>query len=483
MTYNKPNSTGNKSKGSSSKKHSFNSNSSSKSPKSKSNYNSKNSSESNKNKNSNDNRSIDKSKDWNNKKFSNESNSNRTNYNKSVPSSNESSKYGDRPKFNENSNSENRERTGNRFNDRKKAKPTAEENKAFAIKGNYKPSDRPKRDYSSYASSQSSTNSNGLPPQRSKFSGSVRPGSKDNNSGRQILLDRYDKNFGPGTSTKLQNAIQAYSENQFIRVNFSKMTLDEVQIFFKKNRVKFEDTFLKNAFKIERSFFNLSSSLPFLTGQIYFQDLASQVPVNCVDFERLKALGRKVKVLDGCASPGSKTTQMLDLLNFHKIEYELIAIEIDESRINRLINNIQKMGFSGFKIVNVSASEFTTSDKFDVMILDVPCSGNLVGDKNWLSKRNVSDICEKADLQKSIVNNLSKYLANDGELIYSTCSIEAEEDELNVKWIKDNCELKNVKINLETGFDTTCLYGVDGLRFLPHKSRTQGFFVAKFVNK
>jgi 16S rRNA C967 or C1407 C5-methylase (RsmB/RsmF family) len=478
MKYNKPNSTGNKSRGSSSKKSSFNSNSSSKSSKSKSTYKSENSSESNKNKNSNYNRSSDKSKDWSNKKISNESNSNRTNYNKSIPSSNKSSKYDDKPKF-----SENRERTGNRFNDRKKAKPTAEENKAFAIKGNYKSSDRPKRDYSSYASSQSSTNSNGLPLQHSKFSGSVRPGSKDNNSGKQILLDRYDKNFGPGTSKKLQNAIQTYSENQFIRVNLSKMTLDEVLTFFKKNRVKFENTFLKNTFKIERSFFNLSSSLPFLTGQIYFQDLASQVPVNCVDFERLKFLERKVKVLDGCASPGSKTTQMLDLLNFHEIDYELTAIEIDQSRINRLINNIQKMGFSRFKVINVSATEFTTSDKFDVMILDVPCSGNLVGDKNWLNKRNVDDICEKADIQKSIVNNLSKYLADDGELIYSTCSIEAEEDEINVKWIKDNCKLKNVEINLETGFDTNCLYGVEGLRFLPHKSRTQGFFVSKFINK
>ncbi len=264
------------------------------------------------------------------------------------------------------------------------------------------------------------------------------------------------------------------------------MNLEQVQTFFKKNRVKYENTFLKNGFKIEKSFFNLSSSLPCLSGKIYFQDLASQVPINCVDFDRLKEIsdsGRVVKVLDGCASPGSKTTQMMDLLNFHKINYELTAIELEESRVNRLINNIQKMGFSGFKIVNCSASDFTTSDKFDVIILDVPCSGNLVGDKNWLNKRNVSDIQGKSDLQKSIVKNISKYLAENGEIIYSTCSIEVEENENNVKWISENCDLKNIAVDLDVGFDADCVGGVLGLRFLPHKSKTQGFFVSKFARK
>jgi 16S rRNA (cytosine967-C5)-methyltransferase len=427
------------------------------------------------------------------KKFSS-NNSYKSSKFKSKSSSSRDGNNNNSDKFSQNSDSNNNHRfsrdNGKNFNNKpdefKKVKPTAEENKQFAIKGNYKPGDRKKRDDSSYDSSQRSTRPNSLPPQRSKFSGSVRPGTSDSNSTRQILLDRYDKQFGSGTSRKLQESIRLYSENQFIRVNLSKMNLEEVQTFFKKNRIKFENTFLKNGFKIEKSFFNLSSSLPCLSGKIYFQDLASQVPVNCVDFEKLKVIsdsGKVVKVLDGCASPGSKTTQMLDLLNLHKINYELTAIELEETRVNRLINNIQKMGFSGFKIVNCSATDFTTSDKFDVIILDVPCSGNLVGDKNWLNKRNVSDICAKSDLQKSIVKNISKYLSVNGELIYSTCSIEVEENENNVKWIADNCSLSSVKINLETGFDTSCVGDVLGLRFLPHKSRTQGFFVSKFVNK
>lgn len=423
-----------------------------------------------------------KSKSTGNKnRFNSNSKSNKSNQNSRF-SNNRTSENRDRNTRDEdNNNNDNRHKfnrdNGKNFNsmpDRlKKNKPTAEENKQFAIKGNYTAKNK-KRDLDKKSFDKQDEN---RPPQRSnnRFNDSTR-----NFSGND-LLNRYDKFFGNGTSSKLKDAMRQYSNNQFIRVNLSKMNLDEIQVFFKKNRVKFENTFLKNAFKIEKTFFNLSSSIQCLTGQFYFQDLASQVPVNCVDFEKLKSLNRVVKVLDGCASPGSKTTQMLDLLNFHKIEYELTAIELEEKRVNRLVNNIQKMGFDRFKIINCSATDFKTSDKYDVIILDVPCSGNLVGDKNWLNKRNVSDICDKSNLQKSIVKNISKYLSDEGELIYSTCSIEPEENEDNVKWIIDNCDLKNVKIDLEVGFDASCLNGVLGLRFLPHKSRTQGFFVSKFV--
>jgi 16S rRNA C967 or C1407 C5-methylase (RsmB/RsmF family) len=464
MTYHKQKSTGNKGK-------KFSSNNSNKSNQ-KSNFKSKSSSNYKNDNNSEENR------------FSNNSNKNYNN--RSSGRGNSSNLFGDNFQGKENKSThhkfsrDNGKNFNNKPNEFKKVKPTAEENRQFAIKGNYKPGDRKRRQLENeFSNSKPKFESR----EKNFNSGSVRPGTNDNNSTKQILLDRYDKNFGPGTSRKLTDSIRMYSDNQFIRVNLSKMNIEEIQSFFKKNRVKFENTFLKNGFKIEKSFFNLSSSLPCLSGKIYFQDLASQVPVNCVDFEKLKSLNRKVKILDGCASPGSKTTQILDLLNFHKIEYELTAIELEENRVNRLINNIQKMGFSGFKIVNCSATDFTTSDKFDVIILDVPCSGNLVGDKNWLSKRNVNDICGKSDLQKSILKNISKYLVENGELIYSTCSIEVEENENNVKWISENCNLQSVKINLETGFDTSCVGNVIGLRFLPHKSKTQGFFVAKFVNK
>lgn len=438
MTYRKPKSTGNKSR-----------------------FNSSNS-KSNSNRNSN---------------FSNSKN-NESNKNNNGNNSNSSNNH----RFNRD-NGKNFNSAPNEF---KKTKPTAEENKQFAIKGNYKAGNKKRK-----VDSENYLNSNGKHLRDNKPS---RPPERSNNRfndtskkfGGQELLARYDKWFGNGTGRKLNDSIRNYSQNQFVRVNLSKMEIEEVLSFFKKNRVKYENTFLPNGFKIEKSFFNLSSSLPCLSGQIYFQDLASQVPVNCVDFSRLKELsdsGKIIKVLDGCASPGSKTTQMLDLLNYNKINYELTAIELEEVRVNRLVNNIQKMGFSGFKIVNTSATDFKTSEKYDVIILDVPCSGNLVGDRNWLKKRNVSDICEKSNLQKSIVKNISKYLENDGELIYSTCSIEREENEDNVKWINSNCDLKSVKIELDTNFDDSCLDGVLGLRFLPHKSRTQGFFVSKFVNK
>jgi len=294
-------------------------------------------------------------------------------------------------------------------------------------------------------------------------------------------LNRYDKFFGFRTSQKLLDAMKIYSRNQFIRINLSKTNKLEVEKFLKKNRVKSENTFLENGIKINKSFFNLTSSLFGLSSKFYMQDLASQVPINCIDFDRLKKLNRKVKILDGCASPGSKTTQILDLLNFYKIPFEVFALEPEKKRLTKLINNIQRHSFENYRIFNITGQEFKTEHKFDVIYLDVPCSGNLVGDKDWLNKRTVEGIYNMSNLQKSIVKNLWKYLETDGELIYSTCSIEPEENEKNVEWILKNTGLKSEKIDLKTGFDSKPLHGVEGLRFMPHKSKTQGFFVSKFV--
>ena len=162
---------------------------------------------------------------------------------------------------------------------------------------------------------------------------------------KQVLLARYDKFFGRGTSDMLLRMQGELRNNMFIRVNISKATNSEIEDFMKKNRIKFSKTFLPNSYKIAKSFFNLSSSIEALTGKIYIQDLASQVPINLIDFNSLKKLNRKIMILDMAASPGSKTTQLCDLLVFNKIEYEIVALEPEEKRLNRLVNNLQKQGF------------------------------------------------------------------------------------------------------------------------------------------
>ena len=297
-------------------------------------------------------------------------------------------------------------------------------------------------------------------------------------SSRQVLLNRYDNFFGKGTSSKLLRFQNELKNNLFIRVNLSRSSVGEIEVFLKKNRVKFSKTFLPNCFKIGRSFFNLSSSVEALSGKIYIQDLASQVPINLVDFGRLKCLGRKVFILDMAASPGSKTTQLADLLNFYNIDYEIVALEPEVMRLQRLINNIQKQGFENIKVINCRGESFKAEKMFDLIVLDAPCSGNLIDDRRWLDKRDLGGIKNMAALQKKLLARASSLLAKDGSIVYSTCSLEVEEDEENVDFAVKKLGLKVEKVNMDFGFETVSVFkNQDSIRLMPYKSKTQGFFV------
>jgi 16S rRNA C967 or C1407 C5-methylase (RsmB/RsmF family) len=303
--------------------------------------------------------------------------------------------------------------------------------------------------------------------------------SKPNHN--SILLKRYDKFFGEGSSRKLLDSIR-YSKDEFIRVNDYQNSIEEVEKFLNRNRIRYKNTMFDNCLRIERSHFSLASSLYSLTGKIYIQDIASQVPVNCIDVELLKKLD-KVRILDCCAAPGSKTTQIADLMKSNGINYEIIALEPEIKRHTKIINNIQKQGFQNIEIVNCKAQNYKSKTKFDIVMVDAPCSGNLIFDRDWLNKRDLEGIESKAQEQKDILENVSKLVSKEGILIYSTCSIEPEENEDNVQWFEKNFEFKSVLPKLKFDYDTTPITKQNSIRFLPYKTKTQGFFVCIFKRK
>ena len=159
----------------------------------------------------------------------------------------------------------------------------------------------------------------------------------------------------------------------------------------------------------------------------------------------------------------------------------MIALEPDKKRLKRIINNIQKIGFNNIKIYNQYAQDFKSKEKFDIVIVDAPCSGNLVGDRNWLEKRDLKGILEKAAIQKEILENITKLVKVNGTVIYSTCSLEVEEDEDNVKWFEDKYpQFKAYEPKIKFPFDTKPIKKQKSIRLLPFKSKTQGFFIACF---
>ena len=148
------------------------------------------------------------------------------------------------------------------------------------------------------------------------------------------------------------------------------------------------------------------------------------------------------------------------------------------------------MSLENINIIQTLAENFNTQEKYDLILLDAPCSGNLIKNWKWLEKRNLNGILQKAETQKKLLKKASQLLKRDGLLIYSTCSLEPEENEFNIDWIQKNSNLKTTQPYIQLPFDTSPITQYDGkklrtkgcIRLMPYKSHTQGFFICCLEN-
>ncbi len=207
-------------------------------------------------------------------------------------------------------------------------------------------------------------------------------------------------------------------------------------------------------------------------GAIYFQEPSAMMPVNTYNFR-----GDEV-VLDLCASPGGKSSQILERIP----EGILVSNEISNKRAKVLFGNLERMGFKNAIITNENPTNLakTLPNFFDVILVDAPCSGEGMMRKDedarkmW-SQDNIN-LCALRD--KDILDEAIKMLKKDGILIYSTCTFAKEEDEDIVNYLIDKYQMEILPTQ-----DILKKYTKEGfvketLRFYPHIARGEGQFMA-----
>lgn len=333
---------------------------------------------------------------------------------------------------------------------------------------------------------------------KSKFN-SKNKFSNSQNKNKSFFLENYEKLFI--NSNQIMEVKKKIQNEQYIRVNSkdSKSEEDIVRFIEKKLRIKLEKSYLPRCYKIKKSFFSVSGTLPFLAGDAYLQDIASQLPLNIFDFSKFE--NKKIKILDMCSSPGSKITQMTYFLDKFNIDYEIYANELQQNRLKQLFNNIQKNNSNNVKIICSDALNLNFKNEFDIIFLDAPCSGNLILDRNWLQKRDKKGILENSSLQKKLLKKAKEMCKKDGYISYSTCSMEYEENEENVLYAIDKLQL--ISIDEYSKQEWTFPYtfrSIDivkqlkndsikskklqySIRIHPPLSNSQGFFITIFQNK
>ena len=238
--------------------------------------------------------------------------------------------------------------------------------------------------------------------------------------------------------------------------------------------------FLKNGYWICKSKFSVGATSEYLLGLYSIQEAAAQIPATL--FTKLKD---KI-VLDACAAPGGKTVQLADLM---QNTGAIIALDVKKRRLTALSNHLERCHVKNTIVYQMDARYVSRLRmKFDRILLDVPCSGNFVTDKEWFRKRTIKDVERNAKLQKEILTEAARVLKDDGEIVYATCSLEPEENELNVDWTIKNLNLQVEKINCYGEKALTNVFGkqldisVEYCRRI-WPGQTQGFFVCKLKKR
>ncbi len=218
-------------------------------------------------------------------------------------------------------------------------------------------------------------------------------------------------------------------------------------------------------------------------GYIYVQDPASMIPPVVLDPKPGEI------VLDMCAAPGSKTTQLAARMNNEGL---LIANDPQSQRLRALGVNLQRMGVHNTIVTRMHGQLFKRRNlEFDKVLVDVPCSGTgtIRRSMKVLDMWSIKLIERLVREQRNLLETAFLKLKPGGELVYSTCSQEPDENEGNVSWLLEkypDAEIIPVELDIKRS-DAVLEWGgkkfhegvKHTLRIYPYDNDTEGFFVAK----
>jgi len=187
-----------------------------------------------------------------------------------------------------------------------------------------------------------------------------------------------------------------------------------------------------------------------------------------------------ITCLDLCAAPGGKSTHLLSVLPKGSL---LVSNEVIRSRCNVLAENIAKWGNPNCIVTNNDPEAFgNLTHLFDMIVTDVPCSGEGMfrKDADSASQWSEANVALCAARSKRIIHDVWDALKPGGILIFSTCTYNTEEDEENIYYIAEELGAEPITIPTKEEWQITgaLKYDLPVCRFLPHKTRGEGFFLA-----
>ena len=278
------------------------------------------------------------------------------------------------------------------------------------------------------------------------------------------IIELFIKSYGEDTTYDLITK----SENEkttSLRVNTLKTSVNDISdtLIAREDKVTVKGDIIRTALPIK----DIKDLID--TGLVFVQDEASRICSRVVDAKPNDV------ILDACACPGGKTFSMsIDMGN----QGEIIACDLHANKLSLITKGAKKLGIDIISVKEQNGKEYNEEfkEKFDKVLCDVPCSGlGIIFKKPDIKYKSIDNINNLPSVQYGILSNCAKYVKIGGTLVYSTCTLNKEENEHNVlKFLEENKSFEPFDFEIDNVKSKDGMY-----TFMPHINNTDGFFVAK----
>ncbi|MBN7275615.1 16S rRNA (cytosine(967)-C(5))-methyltransferase RsmB [Ligilactobacillus pobuzihii] len=278
------------------------------------------------------------------------------------------------------------------------------------------------------------------------------------------------------TDSLLKSTLQ--TPKQSIRINSRTSSLAEVQDSLKKQEITTSESRVSPSALVVHGGF-IPQSAAYKAGKITVQDESAILSV-----ESMK-LKPDDQVLDVCAAPGGKTTQIAEKLTGTG---HVDALDIHKNKLRLIQRNVERMHLSGSVTTRAldarkSGTVFST-ETFDKILVDAPCSGlGLLRRKPEIKyEKNATDILKLAQIQLEILQAAAPLVKKGGQLTYSTCTILNDENQSVIdKFLAENSDFAQIKT--ETNLQLKKQRTESSLTLYPDDYGSDGFFIATLVKQ
>ncbi len=303
------------------------------------------------------------------------------------------------------------------------------------------------------------------------------------------IVSRFLDSYG---ETETEKVLQTFLEEEkptMVRCNLAIASREQIIQSLEGQGAQIEaGHFFDYALRI-RGYGRLTELDAFEKGWIQVQDESSML------VGQVAGVDKDDQVLDVCAAPGGKSLHLADIMTSkartngeEEASGKITACDISAQKVTMIRQNLIRTGTHVIKLKKNDALKQNEEWKgqFDIVVADLPCSGlGVIGKKCDIKyKTEEKDIAALARQQQRMLQVVSEYVKPGGTLIYSTCTIAKEENEVNVEWIKDNLPFDPVSIEEKLPEVLQGSTGTEGyIQVLPDMADTDGFFVSKFVRR